>query len=87
MKRITQDAAILSVDQQNGTAGSPWRLSGDKGHTFPIVVTPEGSSWTTYQMPAGPMVITRKGAALAALWASSTYDTANLEIWRIQLSC
>jgi len=87
LKRLTRDAALLGIDQQNGTPGSPWRITLDKGHTYPITVTPSGSSWRTYQTPFGSSVVTRDGHILCTLWASDDYNTADLEIWRLSLSC
>jgi len=87
VKRLTRDACLLTIDQQNGSAGSPWRISLDKGHTYPITVTQGGSGPRTYQIPLGKIITTRTGAILAALWASDDYETADLELWRITVDC
>ena len=83
VKRLTKDACLLAFDQQTGAAGSPWRMSIDKGHTYPIEVTPSGSSWQTYQIPFGKLVVTLDGFILAWLWQSPDYSTADLSLWRI----
>ena len=85
VKRLTKDACILAFDQQTGSAGSPWRVSLDQGQTYPIEVTPSGSSWQVYQAPFGKMVVTLDGFILGWLWQSFDYTTADLSLWRITL--
>jgi hypothetical protein len=87
VKRLTTDAALLAIDQQNGSAGSPWRISLDRGETYPIEVTPEGSSWQTYQIPTGKIVVAKNGRILAPLWQSQDYDSVELTVWAIDIHC
>jgi hypothetical protein len=87
VKRLTRDAVWLSLDQQNGSAGSPWRISLDEGHTYEVVVDPSGASWATYQQPLGKVCVTRDGHILSTLWSSADYNTADLEIWRTTFTC
>ena len=87
IKRLTRDACILSLDQQNGTPGSPWRISIDQGHTYPIAVTFPSGSWKTYQSPAGKIVVTRTGKILAPLNQSDDFSSWSLAIYGITLHC
>jgi hypothetical protein len=87
VKRLTRDACLLAFDQQTGTAGSPWRISLDQGQTYPIEITPTGSTWSTYQIPYGKIVVTLDGHILGWLWQSEDYSTAELSLWRITVDC
>lgn len=87
VKRLTRDACILAVSQENAGPGSPWRISLDQGHTYPISVTPDGTSWQLYQIPFGKIVTTRDGGILALLWQSEDYSTVELSAFRIEIHC
>lgn len=87
VKRLTREACILSLAQENAGPGSPWRISLDKGHTYPISVTPSGTSWQTYQIPFGKIVTARDGGILALLWQSNDYGTVELSAFRIEIVC
>lgn len=87
VKRLTRDACILAVDQQNGTAGSPWRISLDRGVTYPITVTPAGTSWQTYQIPFGKIAVTKTGRILAPCCRSNDYNNFDLDIFAIDITC
>jgi len=87
VKRLTQDACFLAFENQNdGTPGSCWRISLDKGHTYEIEVT-QPSHVQTYQIPCGKAVVTKDGALLMALWQSNDYSTAEISLWRAPIIC
>lgn len=87
VKRLTRDSCIIAFDQQNGTPGSPWRISLDKGQTFPIVVNLSGGSFPDYVIPFGKICTTRDGKILAMLCESSDYVDFEHCIYRIEIDC
>lgn len=87
IKRLTRDACLLAFEQQTGSAGSPWRISTDQGHTFPVEVTAGVGGFETYQVPYGKAVMTRDGGILAPVWQSPDYNNATVALYKIALSC
>jgi hypothetical protein len=87
VKRLTDDAAILAWEVQNGQGpASCWAISMDRGHTYSVAVS-QAANAAQYQIPTGKIVVTRDGAALMMLWQSDDYDTARLTIWRAPIIC
>jgi len=87
IKRLTRDSCILAIDRQGGGGGSPWRISLDQGHTYPIDVTLAGGSWATYQSPTGKIVVTRSGRILAPLKQSNDGTDWTHSIFGIEINC
>jgi hypothetical protein len=87
IKRLTRDAAILAIDRQAGGGGSPWRISLDQGHTYPIEVTLSAGSWEPFQSPTGKIVVTRTGRILAPLKQSPDGTDWTHSIFGIDVIC
>lgn len=87
VKRLTRDAVLLCIDRSATSSGSPWRISLDKGQTYPIVISQAAPGAATYQLPIGKTVVTRDGHLLLPLYSSAANITANIQLWRAQVTC
>ena len=87
IKRLTRDACIMAIDKSTGSPGSPWRISLDQGHTYPIVVNLSTGSWQNYGAPTGKIVVTRTGRILAPLKQSNDATNFTHTIFGIDIQC
>lgn len=87
VKRLTRDAAFWAFEMQNGASGCPYRISLDKGHTWPIEPTRSTGSWKNYTIPLGKTVVTRRGKILSMALESDDYVAGNVTIYGTEIHC
>lgn len=87
VKRLTRDAAFWAFEMQNGVSGCPYRISLDKGHTWPIEPARSSGSWKNYTIPLGKTVVTRDGRILSMALESPDYSVGTITIYGTTLAC